>query len=68
MERQMKRYILSFESSKDVKEFLELINTKQVEFSMKNNIVICFCSHNELAIARNQFRATIDELVSPDFN
>jgi hypothetical protein len=64
----MRRYILSFESNEAVKEFLTMINTKQVEFSMKNNIVICSCSEEELGIARNRFGATIDELINPDFN
>jgi len=63
----MKRYILSFGSNEDVKEFLSLINTKQVEFSMKNNIVICSCSADELAIATSRFNATIDELIAPVF-
>ena len=64
----MKRYILSFESSEDVKNFLGLINTRQVEFSMKNNIVICSCSQKELSIAQDKFGATVDELISPEFN
>jgi len=59
----MRRYILSFRSGEDVKDFLELINTKQVEFSMKNNIVICSCTDEELAIAIKQFGAEIDELL-----
>lgn len=59
----MRRYILSFRSGEDVKDFLELINTKQVEFSMKNNIVICSCTDEELAIAKKRFGAEIDELL-----
>ena len=64
----MRRYILSFETSEAVKEFLTMINTKQVEFSMKNNIVICTCSEPELTIAKTRFGATVDELISPNFN
>jgi len=63
----MNRYILSFKSSEDVKEFLEMINTKQVEFSMRNNIVVCSCSEEEMAIARNRFGAEIDVLTTPVF-
>ena len=63
----MNRYILSFKSSEDVKEFLEMINTRQVEFSMKNNIVICSCSEEEMAIAKHRFAAEIDVLTTPVF-
>ena len=64
----MRRYILTFDSARDVKEFLELINSRQVEFSMKNNIVICSCTDEELAIAKNRFGAQIDELSRPGEN
>jgi len=64
----MKRYILSFESNEAVKEFLTMINTKQVEFSMKNNIVVCSCSNEELEIARTRFGATVDELINPQYH
>jgi hypothetical protein len=60
----MTRYIISFQSPEDVKKFLELINTTQVEFSMKNNIVICSSSEDELAIASNRFGAEVDRLSS----
>ena len=64
----MRRYILTFQSGDDVKNFLKLINSKQVEFSMKNNIVICSCTEDEPALAKNRFGALIDELSKPGQN
>lgn len=63
----MNRYILSFKTKEDVKAFLKLIDTHHVEFSMKNNIVICSCSAEELRIAQSRFGAEVDTLTSPGF-
>ncbi len=58
----MSRYIISFKLKQDVLDFLETISPSHVEFSMKNNIVICSCSDKELELAINRYHAEADEL------
>lgn len=58
----MKRYIISFQSAEEVQDFLKSINPNKVEFSLKNNIVICECSDAEIELAKNGYGADVDEL------
>lgn len=60
----MKRYIISFKSSEEVQDFLKSINPNKVEFSMKNNIVICECSDAEIELAKNGYGAEVDRLTT----
>jgi hypothetical protein len=61
----MGRYIFSFKSNQDVLDFLKIISPANVEFSIKNNIVICTCSETELELAVNGYQAEIDQLDTP---
>lgn len=58
----MKRVILSFGSKQDVIEFLAVIQADHLEYSLKNNIVICSCTREEIEIATSRFGAEVDEL------
>lgn len=60
----MKKVIISFTSRQDVLDFLHAINPEHVEYSLKNNIVICACSDEEIQLAIERFGAEVDELTS----
>ena len=58
----MRRYIISFRSQEDLQDFLKSINPVKVEYSLKHYIVICECSDAEIELAKNGYKADVDEL------